>query len=159
MGVEARAMKFPVRTILCASDLSETGDGAVSLAYALAAPGAVVHLLHVNEPAFVTSPLDATAVFAAPTSEGQVKAAEERATRHLKALVPAGGNGVTTQVHVVYEPGPAAVIAREASRLGADLVVMGTHGRGGLAKALLGSVASDVVKRAKVPVALFRAAH
>jgi nucleotide-binding universal stress UspA family protein len=45
-----------------------------------------------------------------------------------------------------------AVIAEIATRLGADLIVMGTHGRSGLAHALLGSVAERVVQHAHCPV-------
>ena len=151
-------MRFPLRTILCASDLSPTGDGAVALAYALAGPGATVHLLHVVEPAFVLSPLDATVLFAAPESEKRVQDVEKRAVSHLRALVPeeAVGGGVRTEVHVVHEPGPAAVIEREAERLGAQAIVLGTHGRAGVARALLGSVAEAVMRHAKMPVTLYR---
>ncbi|WP_102128017.1 universal stress protein [Deinococcus planocerae] len=50
----------------------------------------------------------------------------------------------------------AEVIADEVGRSGADLVVMSTHGRGGLAHLLLGSVAEAVLKRVHVPVLLVR---
>ncbi len=52
---------------------------------------------------------------------------------------------------------PAAEILAEADRWGADLIVMGTHGRHGLAHLILGSVAEGVVRRATVPVLLLRA--
>ena len=52
---------------------------------------------------------------------------------------------------------PAAEILAEADRWGADLIVMGTHGRHGLAHLILGSVAEGVVQRSKVPVLLLRA--
>jgi nucleotide-binding universal stress UspA family protein len=57
---------------------------------------------------------------------------------------------------VVREGDPAAEIVAEVGRAGADLVVMATHGRSGLARALLGSVADGVVTRAPVPVVLLR---
>ena len=52
----------------------------------------------------------------------------------------------------VVEGDPAAEILRKADELGADLVVMGTHGKGLLEHAFLGSVAEKVLHRIKVPV-------
>jgi nucleotide-binding universal stress UspA family protein len=152
-------MRLPPKSILCASDLSPTGDGAVGLAYALAGNGTTVHLLHVNEPAFVMSPLDATVMYATSSAEQQ-KAVEERASTHLKGLVPdaATAKGVRTSVLVLHDTGPVGVIQREALRLGADVIVLGTRGRGGVARALLGSVADSVMKHSKVPVVLFHEA-
>jgi nucleotide-binding universal stress UspA family protein len=51
----------------------------------------------------------------------------------------------------------AGEILAEASRWGANLIVMGTHGRHGLAHLILGSVAEGVVQRAALPVLLLRA--
>jgi nucleotide-binding universal stress UspA family protein len=54
--------------------------------------------------------------------------------------------------------GPAAYpIVREARRLGADLIVLGTHGRRGVRRLVLGSDAEQVVRTAPVPVLLVRA--
>jgi nucleotide-binding universal stress UspA family protein len=52
----------------------------------------------------------------------------------------------------VVEGDPAAEILRKADELGADLVVMGTHGKGLLAHAFLGSVAEKILQRVKIPV-------
>jgi nucleotide-binding universal stress UspA family protein len=51
----------------------------------------------------------------------------------------------------VYE-----VILREAQNVNADLIVMGTHGRGGLPRLLLGSDAEFVLRQSPVPVLLVR---
>ena len=51
---------------------------------------------------------------------------------------------------------PAEVIAREAEDRGADLIVMGTHGRKGIDRILFGSVAEKVVKNASMPVLTVR---
>ena len=51
----------------------------------------------------------------------------------------------------------AAMILREATRWGADLIVMGTHGRRGLGRLAFGSNAEHVVRNADVPVLLIRA--
>jgi nucleotide-binding universal stress UspA family protein len=54
--------------------------------------------------------------------------------------------------------GPAAYpIVREAKKLGADLIVLGTHGRRGVRRLVLGSDAEQVVRTASVPVLLVRA--
>jgi nucleotide-binding universal stress UspA family protein len=54
--------------------------------------------------------------------------------------------------------GPAAgPIVREARKVGADLIVLGTHGRRGLRRLVLGSDAEQVVRTASVPVLLVRA--
>jgi nucleotide-binding universal stress UspA family protein len=149
-------MRQPPTTILCPSDLSPTGDGAVHLAYALAPPGSTVHLLHVSTPAAVPTLVDGTVLLAASGFERQV-ADEEQVTRHLKRLVPedALSRGIRTEVHVVEHTGPAGVIAREAARLKADLIVVGTRARGGIAGAVLGSVAQSVLRHAGTPVVLF----
>ncbi len=52
----------------------------------------------------------------------------------------------------LVEGDPAAEILRKADELGVDLVVMGTHGKGLLEHAFLGSVAEKVLQRIKIPV-------
>ena len=64
----------------------------------------------------------------------------------------------TTSVLRQVAGGPVAdVIVREARKLGADLIVLGTHGRRGLRRLVLGSDAEQVVRLAPVPVLLVRA--
>ena len=64
--------------------------------------------------------------------------------------------GVTYQQHVVVGH-PADVICRFASDNGFDEIVMGSHGRTGLMKLLMGSVAAEVSERASVKVMLIAA--
>ena len=53
--------------------------------------------------------------------------------------------------------GPAAdLIVRQAKKWGADLIVIGTHGRRGFSRFVLGSVAEDVLRRAPCPVLAVR---
>lgn len=82
--------------------------------------------------------------------------AEHGATPRMERYVSAArGHGV--EPAVVVHSGPVApTIAREAEQLGADLILMGTHGRKGLARAVLGSVAEEVARHANVPVMLVR---
>jgi nucleotide-binding universal stress UspA family protein len=60
---------------------------------------------------------------------------------------------VTTRV-VIGSPAPC--IAEEAATTGSDLIVMGTHGRGGVAHFVLGSVAERVLRTAPCPVLTVR---
>lgn len=143
--------------VLCPTDLSPSGDAAVDVAYSLVEEGGTVVLLHISEPSYVMSPLDATYVVAYPsTPEGQ-DALEQKVRQHLRRLVPEETlqRNVRTEHLVVHDSNPALVIEREAERVGADLVVMGTHGRTGIGRMLMGSVATDVLRKSRVPVLLY----
>jgi nucleotide-binding universal stress UspA family protein len=152
-------MKLPAQNVLVTSDLSPVGDSAVDLAFSIAGKGGTVHMVHVSEPAFVMNPVDATVLYAnAPSGEDRA-AYEDKVKRHFRRLVPEESlaRGVRSEVHVLHDVGPANVIVNEAKRLGAEVIVMGTHGRSGLGKVFLGSVATDVMKKASVPVVLVHA--
>jgi nucleotide-binding universal stress UspA family protein len=153
-------MKPPFRTLVCATDFSATGDAAATAAFALAGKGATVHLVHVTEPAFVVSPLDGTPLLAKMPTPDELAKTEARAEKHLKGLVPeeALARGVATQTHVVLDSGVAGTVARVAKEVGADAIVIGTHGRKGLDKLLMGSVASDVLRQAGPAVIVVRPA-
>lgn len=125
---------FQVRTLLFPTDFSECARHAGGIALELARQHAArVHVLHVDPP--VTAP-------AAPERLAEV------ATRFGPDLevTTATTNGV-----------PARAICAYARRIGADLIVIGTHGRTGVSHALLGSVAEAVVRRAPCPVLTVRA--
>ena len=67
-------------------------------------------------------------------------------------------SGLTRTVDA-YGENIASVLCRIADEIQADLVVMGTHGRHGIGRLLLGSVSDAFVRRAEVPVLLVRRAH
>jgi nucleotide-binding universal stress UspA family protein len=149
-------MKLPFRTILCPTDLSETGNLAVPVAYQLAANGGTVHLLHVAEPPFLGNPMYSQYVQGyVPTPEEQ-RAGEDRVQKKLHRLPPAEAldRGVRTEYHTVHGLNVPTVIEETAKEIGADVIVMGTHGRTGLGRILMGSVATDVVKKDGLPVIL-----
>jgi nucleotide-binding universal stress UspA family protein len=84
---------------------------------------------------------------------------EEEAKRYLSGVaekVAAGGTKVCT--HVIRQESPAAGILTEARADQADLIAMETHGRRGLARLFVGSVADAVVRGGTAPVLLHRAA-
>jgi nucleotide-binding universal stress UspA family protein len=148
------------RRLLCPTDFSAIGDDAVDLAYALAPSGATVILLHVCEPAFVLNPVDGTPVGLLPLPAEIEQRETQRATAHLRHLVPESSldRNVRSEHVVIHDTASAAVIVREAVRASADVIVLGTHGRTGIGRALLGSVAAEVGRRSPVPVVLYRPA-
>jgi nucleotide-binding universal stress UspA family protein len=64
--------------------------------------------------------------------------------------------GDTPHTSHLLEGGPSHEITAYAKRSGADLIVMGTHGRGGINRILLGSVAERVVRSSPIPVLTVR---
>ncbi|MBM3140165.1 MAG: universal stress protein [Chloroflexi bacterium] len=83
---------------------------------------------------------------------GQREAAQEQLDAAAKAL---RGEGVERVSSEVVEGSPGGAITRAAERLGCDLVVMATHGRSGIKRAILGSVADHVARHTPgIPVLL-----
>jgi nucleotide-binding universal stress UspA family protein len=119
----------PVREVLFATDFSPSSEvaGSVAAGYAWAL-GARLHVLHVVQP---------------PRMAKDVPGLTDLAARLGKSC-PA--------VAVVASGTPAVEIVRYAARQGIDLIVVGTHGRTGVTRALLGSVAEKVSRTASCPV-------
>jgi universal stress protein A len=79
---------------------------------------------------------------------------DEEALTQLRDLVPSAFSSSWDARVAIGDPADA--IVREANQIGADLIVMGTHGRTGLQHVLLGSVAEKVVRHAACPVLTVR---
>jgi nucleotide-binding universal stress UspA family protein len=137
--------------VLAATDFSEPGDRAVSLAYALLASGGTVHLVHVVEASEGPGPHEDRRSAAA---EGERPTQGPDVTRRLHALVPpeAAGRGIETRIHLLEAREAGAAIAAAAERCGADVICVGTHGHSGLAAAWAGSVAQGLIARSGRPV-------
>lgn len=75
------------------------------------------------------------------------------ALKDASAALAAAGQPCTTHIAVGHL---AETIVRYAAEMGFDLIVMGTHGRGGLGRSLMGSVASGVIRNATVPVTVVK---
>lgn len=148
-------MKPAFSTIVVPTDFSEHSDHAMRYARTLASePGVSLHLLHVVDMPIV--PVLWSADLYVPdlaTREVEaIKDAERRLDRERAALAE---QGVSVSTAVVL--GHAArAITEHASEIGADLVVMSTHGRTGLAHLAMGSVAEQVVRTAPCPVLSLR---
>jgi len=79
----------------------------------------------------------------------------EQAESRGNAILAAALSHVGSRVHVSTrraEGEPVEEIERLAAQTGADIVVLGSHGRSGIARAVMGSVAEGVVRRAPIPV-------
>ena len=82
---------------------------------------------------------------------------ENAATKILKDLEElAKEKGVEFSFKVIYEPSPYKGIVNFSNSNSMDLIVIGSHGRSGIKKALLGSVASGVVEHANCPVLIIK---
>lgn len=151
----------PLATLLVPTDFSECGLAPVHYAYQLVAARGTVHLLHVMVEEPVPNPMYAH------YSPGHTATVEERQRQEaelcarLEALAPAeaAGRGVRTKVRVVEAEDVAELICAAADQLGVDAIFLGTHGRAGLARALMGSVAMRVLEHCRRQVLLVRPAH
>ncbi len=142
-------MRNVITRILVPTDFSPPSDRALDYARDLAHQfHASLHLLHV-----VNRPLLAEGLAAeASLSDGAAMGSEvvEDAQRRLRKQAP---EAASADVVFGYA---ARSIVEHASRLGIDLIVMGSHGRTGIAHVLLGSVAEAIVRTAPCPVLTVR---
>lgn len=129
---------FPLKTILVPTDFSELSAKAMRHAEQMArGSGAKLVVLHVDPPllAFAKDSHDPTAHV-------------ERLRKQLNEIRPAN----VAVEHRLLEGFAADSILQTAHDLKADLIVIGTHGRTGVAQAFLGSVAQSVLRGAHCPV-------
>jgi nucleotide-binding universal stress UspA family protein len=147
-----------LRSLLVPTDFSECGLAAIPYAYALAAPGGCVHLLHVVEVGDAPNPLYAHYTPGhAPTPEQRARQQADLRAR-LEALAPASARarGVRTSVHVLEGDEVAELVCAAAEELGVDAICLGSHGRSGLSRALVGSETHRILDRSERLVFLVR---
>lgn len=146
------------KEILVPVDFSESSARALRLAIRLArTTNARLSLLHVGlVPGYAGYDLGG---YGAPYPETLVALHDQLAREQKHALEKLATDEVPGDVAwrpVLREGWPPDEIVAEAKASHADLIVMGTHGRTGLGRVLLGSVAERVVAKASVPVMLER---
>jgi nucleotide-binding universal stress UspA family protein len=142
-----------IRTVLCPTDFSDLGNAAIPYAYALLrASGGTVELCHVHErdpgpahlPYALTAPMP-------PETKAELEA-------RLQALVPKEAErlGIATRITVIDGGTARTAIVQAARRLGTDAIVLASHGRSGVTRALLASVAEEVMRQTDKPVFVVR---
>jgi nucleotide-binding universal stress UspA family protein len=135
---------MPIKSILHPTDFSENARRAFELACALARDyGAKLLLLHVR-PLPVVPP---TEIVEFPPEPG---AYHDALREKLEALKPDDPRIVVERYRLVGDE--SEEIVRFAEDKGCDLIVMGTHGRSGLGRLIMGSVAEKVLREAPCPV-------
>jgi len=141
----------PRFVVLAAIDDGAMGDptGAAAARYASAARGAELHFVYVV-PWAPESPTVAERK-AALDASGLIEDGRKR----LEEAAKRAGYAERVVCHVAIGE-PAREILQMAARINADVIITGTHGRKGLSRAFLGSVAEHVVRGASCPVLVFR---
>jgi nucleotide-binding universal stress UspA family protein len=144
------SMNLP-KTLLVATDFSECAEQALDYAVALAGKlDAKIHLLNVIGIPSMGIPEVGVAV--------TNTLIESTVRTHHTELDKLAARRASANIEVVLRTGDARdVIVDLARELGADLIVMGTHGRRGVRRALIGSIAESVVRTAPCPVLTIRA--
>lgn len=144
-------MSLP-KKILVGTDFSETSDRALDYAIELASRlGATVTVLHAYELPIVGFP-DGAFIASADVASRLATAAQSGLDT---AVSTRAGRGVEL-AKILRQDAPWDAVNSVAKEIGADLVVVGTHGRRGLSHALLGSVAEKIIRTAHIPVLTVR---
>ena len=137
------------KTILFPTDFSPASQEALRWATSLARDsGAKLVIVHVEEPPMAYGGGE----LYMPSDEGD----REQLRRALVQVVPLDAK--IPFEHKLLVGDPASAIVETAEKDDADLIVLGTHGRTGLTRLLMGSVAEAVVRRAKCPVVTIKQA-
>jgi nucleotide-binding universal stress UspA family protein len=136
-------------------DGSEPSDAAVHLAIRLARDQeATLLFVHVCEVAKIAAMVSApvVGVDASYAIDAEREAGEDALRRAAAAAVAGAVHSET----ILEDGGNVDSIVAIARRQAADLIVIGTHGRGGIARAMLGSVAEGVLRHSDIPVLVTR---
>lgn len=158
-------MTSKIKRILCAMDLSDNSELVLSRALKeAAAHNAEVYILHIN-PSFdstMTMPIVSfmgeerfTKLIEEKKEETKAlisKKIDKFTKKALKANKKESANRIK-EIHV-YEGHPVVEILNMCNVLKADMLVMGTHGKGIMVHTFLGSVVRKVIKRSTIPVLL-----
>lgn len=141
---------LPIKTILHPTDFSDASAHALKMASMLAKDySARLILLHAIEPPIYYGELGVA--FSAPDNERDVI--------HDRVNMIAGSLAPATVESLVLDGVAAPEILRIATERHADLIVIGSHGRKGLGRVLMGSVAEEVARKAPCPVLIVRQKH
>ncbi len=143
-----------LKRILLPTDFSENSGVAVSYACALAEQfGAELHILHVMQDLVTMIPEPGMAF---PPPGDYLMELKKSAEENLAKIPDPAWAAGKKIVRVTRQGTPFLEIIRYAKECDSDLIVLGTHGRSGLAHVLMGSVAERVVRKSPCPVLTVR---
>jgi len=147
----------PVQRVLVTTDFSNLANHAISHAYSLLRGEGTVHLIHVIHPQELPG---GESLKGTPDRRFKTRHSKhaQACTERLRGLIPpaAANLGILTEVEVIEHHEVAQAICESAERFGAHVICLGTHGRSGVSKALLGSVAQRVMARSPRPLFLVK---
>lgn len=141
-----------MKTLLVAIDLSDASRSILHTAVSLARQlGARLDIIHVVEPILTTVPIGAAmdVIEVAPPSQGPLDLKNQ--SEHLARRVELIANGVEFTAEAISGMATDEILER-ASAVGADFIILGSHGHGAIYHLFAGSVVTGVLKHAKVPV-------
>ena len=143
--------------ILVPVDGSPTSNRGLAEAIALAKlTGGYLRLIHVVDNLSITTAMDGYTAYSAEVFES-LRAGGAEIIEAARATVAAAGVNIETVLHDNFEGSVHELVIAEADSWKADLIVLGTHGRRGIGRMLLGSSAEYILRIATVPVLLVRA--
>lgn len=142
--------------ILLATDGSQASEHAAQLAVGMARTHkARLTVVYVVDPYPYMGVGDINPVgYQAYSAAAQQQAAQAHSL--VEKLAREGGEVVAVEARLVEDVAAASGIVQTAEMEGADLIVLGSHGRTGIARLMLGSVSSKVAAESKIPVLITR---
>jgi nucleotide-binding universal stress UspA family protein len=145
--------------ILVPIDGSATSERGLTEAIAIARmSGGSVRLLNILDELVFTTGFETGATYQ-NTVLPHLRQQSERILAAGRERVAAAGVGVDTLCAECFARRPSDVIVEQAIAWPADLIVLGTHGRRGVTRVMLGSDAEQVLRMAPIPVLLVRSAE
>ena len=146
-----------LRRVLVTTDFSTLGNAAVRWAYALVDRGGEVILAHVTPSEGIAGQLADLYAPALPLPHASPRVETEVAARlHAIAAPFSKDRGVITRTEVLRSSEPAKAILMLAEQLGVDTVVISSHGRSGVTRAVWGSITEAVLRGSHRPVFVVR---
>ncbi len=141
---------FANKSIVVPFDFSETSESAVKTALEIADASSPLHLIHVIDPTPVLISVDPAMPVPPAYDEDRQREAREK----LQQLF---SEGERSRFQVAVQLGdPGSEIVSFANSVQAGLIVMPSHGRTGISRLLIGSVAERVLRLASCPVLVLR---